>query len=103
MTVVGGFEFGGRDVPAFFVEPPVVEPVDVFEGGDLDLLGGVPGSAGLDQLGLEQADDRLGEGVVVGVADGPDRSADPGCGEPLGVGAGPEKGRRTGCTIPVPR
>jgi len=53
VTVVGGFEFGGRDVFAGLVEAPVVEPVDVFEGGDLDLLGGVPGAAGLDQLGLE--------------------------------------------------
>src|ERR1022692_2212612 len=40
LTVVGGLEFGGRDVTAGFVEPPVVEPVDVFQGGDLDLLRG---------------------------------------------------------------
>ncbi len=84
MTVVGGFEVGWRDVSAGFVEPAVVEPVDVFEGGDLDLLCGAPGPAGLDQLGLEQPDDRLGEGVVVGVADGPDRGADPGGGQPPG-------------------
>jgi hypothetical protein len=60
VTVVGGFEFGGRDVATGFVKPAVVEPVDVFQGGDLDLLGGVPGTAWLDQLGLEQPDDRLG-------------------------------------------
>jgi len=65
VTVVGGFELGWRDVAAGFVKPPVVEPVHVLEGGDLDLLGGVPGPAGLDQLGLEQADDRLGESVVI--------------------------------------
>jgi hypothetical protein len=52
VTVVGGFEFGRRDIPAFFVEPPMVEPVDVLEGGDLDLLGGVPRPARLDQLVL---------------------------------------------------
>jgi hypothetical protein len=63
VTVVGGFEVGGRDVPAHFVQPPVVEPVDVVECGDLDLLGGVPGSAGLDQLGFVQADDGLGQGI----------------------------------------
>ena len=72
MTVVGGFEFGGRDVSAGFVEPPVVEPVHVLESGDFHLLGGMPGPAWLDQLGFEQADDRLGQGVIVGVADGPD-------------------------------
>jgi hypothetical protein len=64
LTVVGGLEFGGRDVSAGFLEAVVVEPVDVLEGGDLDLLGGVPGAAGLDQLGLEQADHRLGQGIV---------------------------------------
>jgi hypothetical protein len=53
LTVVGGLQFGGRDVATGFIEPPVVEPVDIFQGGDLDLLGGAPGAAGLDQLGLE--------------------------------------------------
>ena len=43
------------------VEPPVVIPVDVFEGRDLDLLGGAPGAAWFAQFGLEQADHRLGE------------------------------------------
>jgi hypothetical protein len=41
-----------------------------------DFLDGAPGSAGFDQLGLEQADDRLGERVVIGVPDGADRPAD---------------------------
>ena len=86
VTVVGGLELGRRDVAAGLVEPPVVEPVDVLQGSDLDLFGGAPGSAGLDQLGLEQADDRFGQGVVVGVADGADRGADPGGGQPLGEG-----------------
>ena len=56
MTVVGVLEFGGWYVAAGFVEAPVVEPVDLLQGGDLDVLGGAPGAAGLDQLGLEQAD-----------------------------------------------
>ena len=47
MTVVGGFEFGGRGVAAGFVQPPVVEPVDVFQGGDLDLLAVCQGPRGL--------------------------------------------------------
>ena len=45
LTVVGGFEFGGQDVAVGLVESPVVEPVDVFESDDLDLLRGAPGPA----------------------------------------------------------
>ena len=47
MTVVGGFELGGRDVAAGLIEPPVVEPVDVFQGGQLDLFGVRQGPRGL--------------------------------------------------------
>ena len=36
----------------------MVEPVDPFGGGDLDVVEGAPGSAWLDQLGLEQPVDR---------------------------------------------
>jgi hypothetical protein len=50
----------------------MVEPIDVFQDGDLDLLERSPGRAGLDQFGLEQPDDRLRKRVVVGVADGSD-------------------------------
>jgi transposase len=71
LTVVGMLEFGGRNVSAGLIEAPVVEPVGVLQGGELDLPGGSPGSAGFDQLGLEQPDDGLGQGVVVGVAGGP--------------------------------
>jgi len=53
---VGGLEFGGRDVAAGFEQPAVAEPVDVLEGGYLDLIDGAPGPARFDQLGLEQAD-----------------------------------------------
>ena len=68
LTVVGGLEFGWGDVAASFVESAVVEPVDVLEGGDLDLPGVPPGSAGLDQLGFEQADHRFGQCVIVRIA-----------------------------------
>ncbi len=52
---MGGLEFCGRNVAAGFVEPPVVEPVDELKSCELDLLGGAPGPARFDQLGLEQA------------------------------------------------
>jgi hypothetical protein len=41
----------------------VVEPIHPFEGGELDRLDATPGAAPADHLGLEQADDRLGESI----------------------------------------
>ena len=46
-------------------EPPVIEPVDPLEGGELHSLEVAPGTALADQLGLVQPDDRLGERIVV--------------------------------------
>jgi hypothetical protein len=54
VTVVGCFEFGWWDVAAVFVQAAVVVPVDPFQHGDLDLLGGPPRAAALEQFGLEQ-------------------------------------------------
>jgi hypothetical protein len=47
LTVIGGPEFGRRNVTASLVEPPVVEPVDVLQSGKLDLRRGAPGPRGL--------------------------------------------------------
>jgi len=73
------------------VQAPLVEPVDPGHRGELDVgqvlqRAGVEG-AGADGLGLEQSDDRLHQGVVVGVADGPDRRCDPPESEVLGIPA----------------
>jgi len=73
LTVVRLLEFDWRDVAVLLVEPLVVEPVDVAQGGDLDLINGFPRPIRLDQLGLEQADYGLGEGVVERVSDRADR------------------------------
>lgn len=86
LTVVGVFEFGGWDVAAGLEQVAVVEPVDPFQGGDLDLLDRAPRALGFDQFGLEQADDGLSESVVVGVADGTDRRCGAGLGEAFGEG-----------------
>ena len=53
----------------------VSPPVHPAEGGVLDVVDCAPGalSWSSDQLGLEQRVHGLGEGVVVGVADGADR------------------------------
>jgi gluconolactonase len=61
VAVVGRFEFGGRNVAARLVAALVIEPVDVVEDGGLDVLSGAPGPALMDQVGLAQADHRLGE------------------------------------------
>jgi hypothetical protein len=63
----------------------VIEPVDPLQGGVLDLVDAPPGAAPADQLGLVQADDRLGQGVVVAVAAGADRGDRAGLGEAFGV------------------
>jgi site-specific recombinase XerC len=79
-SVVSGLGFGGGEHAEGGVQAPMVEPVDPGHRGELDVAdvlqrAGVEG-AGADGLGLEQADDRLHQDVVVGVADGPDRRRD---------------------------
>src|SRR5689334_17504919 len=88
-SVVGGLELGWRDVAAVLVEAAVVEPVDPFGGGDLDVVGGLPGAARLDQFGLVEAVDRLSEGVIERVAHRSDRGADAGLGQAFPV---PQRG-----------
>jgi hypothetical protein len=66
----------------------VIEPVDPLQGGVLDLVDAPPGATPADQLGLVQADDRLGQRVVVGVAAGADRGDRAGLGEAFGVADG---------------
>ena len=83
LSVIGGLQFDWWDVAAVFVEAAVVEPVDPFGGGQFDLLDGPPRFAGFYQLGFVQAVDRLGQGVVIGAADRPDRGLDARLGEPL--------------------
>jgi hypothetical protein len=50
LTIVVGLEGGRCCVAAawfdFTVKPAVVEPVDVFEGGELDVLEALPGPLG---------------------------------------------------------
>ena len=61
--------FGGRDVANGFEQPPVVEPVDPFEGRIFDGLERSPRPPPVDHLGLVKAIDRLGQRVVIAVAD----------------------------------
>ena len=83
--VVGGFCLGRRYVGDRFEEPAVVEPVDPFERGVLDGLQGAPGSTPMDHLCFVEPVDRLGESVVVAVADAADGRHKTGLGQPLRV------------------
>jgi len=63
----------------------VVEPVDPFQRGELDSFERPPWSSPVDDFGLVKAIDRLGQSVVIAVANTPDRGFDPGFGEALAV------------------
>ena len=66
----------------------MVEPVDPLQGGVLDLVQALPWPVPANQFGLVQADDRLGQGVVVAVAAGADRGDRAGLGQAFGVADG---------------
>ena len=74
--IVPCLELGGGHVPDRAEQPPIVEPVDPFQGRKLDLLEISPGSAAMNEFGLIDAEGRLGQGVVVGIADAADRRLD---------------------------
>jgi hypothetical protein len=59
LSVECGLELGWRDVADGRQEPAVVEPVDPFQSGVLDLVDPLPMPAPADQLGLVQADDAV--------------------------------------------
>lgn len=74
VSVVGGLVFVGRNVVELAVQAPVVEPIDplhrrVFDVVDGAQRAGQKRAAATDAFGLEQADCRLGQGIVVGVTD----------------------------------
>ena len=83
--MVARFGFRRRNIADRLQQPPVVEPVDPFERGELDRFEAAPRPAPVDDLGLVEAVDRLGEGVVIGIADAADRGLDAGLGQALGV------------------
>jgi len=65
--VMGGLELGRRDHPDLAVESTVIEPVDVLESLELDVIEAAPRSP-VNQLGLVQAVEGFGKRVVVRVA-----------------------------------
>ena len=85
MAIIHRFELRRRNVANRFEQPTVVEPIDPFESRVLDPFQITPGTTVVNDLGLEQSDDRLGEGVVVRVADAADRRLDASLLQALGV------------------
>jgi hypothetical protein len=71
VSVVSGLCFDGCEVVAVLEWPAVVEPVDPFGGGDIEVVEPLPGSPGFDELGLVEPDDRLGQCVVERRPDSP--------------------------------
>ena len=67
------------------MDAAVVEPVDVGEGGPFDVVDVLPGPAPMDQLGLVEPVEALGEGVIVGIPFGSDAVDDAGLVQPFGV------------------
>ena len=83
--VVACLGFGRRHVADGLQEPSGIEPIDPFEGRELDRFERAPRSAPMDHFGFVQAVDRLGESVVVRVPDAADRRFNAGVGQTLGV------------------
>ncbi len=52
----------------FAKESSVIEPVDPFEGGELQVFEAAPRSLAAHEFGLLEVGDVLGHGVVVAVA-----------------------------------
>src|SRR5690606_14560537 len=73
------------DVPDRLEQAAVVEPVHPFEGCVFHGLEAAPGPPTVDDLGLEEPVDRLGQRVVVAVTDAANRRLDARLGQPFSV------------------
>ena len=84
---VGRLELCCWDVVEVAVQPFGVAPVDPGEGGELDVVDRGPRAlvGPADEFGLVEPVDGLGQGVVVAVADHPDRGDGVDLGEAFAV------------------
>jgi hypothetical protein len=83
--VVARLGFGRRDIADRLQKPPAVEPVYSFQRRELHGLERAPWATPMDDLGFVDAIDRLGESIVIAVADAADGWLDAGLGQALGV------------------
>jgi hypothetical protein len=70
--MVSLLELCWRNISAGGMEPALVPPGNPDGSGEFDFVGCPPGAVASDQLGLVEAVDRLGQGVVVAVTFGAD-------------------------------
>ena len=63
--VMGGFEISRGNHAQLAVEPELVEPVEVLQGGVLHVFQTTPGTVFADQLGLVETVEGFGQSVVV--------------------------------------
>ena len=61
--VMVSFELSGGHHAQFALEPALVEPVEVLQGGVLHVLEPAPGTVFVDQLGLVETVERFGQGI----------------------------------------
>ena len=88
LAIVRRFGLGRRPVCDRLEDPAVVEPVDPLEGCELHRFEAAPRASVSNHLGLVQPDDGLREGVVIRIANAPDRLLDAGLGQAFGVADG---------------
>ena len=88
LGIVARFGLGRWDIADRGKDASVIEPVHPFEGGEFHCSCVAPGPPAMNDLGFEQAVDRLGERIIVGIADAADRWLDPCLGQTFGVSNG---------------
>lgn len=65
---MGGFQLSGWEHPYRAVEASVVEPVEVLQGGQFEVVKFSPGAMRADDFGLEQLIEAFGQGVIVALS-----------------------------------
>ena len=79
------FRLGWRDVSDGPGQASAVEPIHPSQRLPFHRVRRFPRAEPVDDLGLEQPDDRLGQGIIVAVAGGSDRWLEARFGRPFGV------------------
>jgi hypothetical protein len=88
LTVEHLLELCRRDIADRFEKAALVEPVHPIQSGELHVLESLPRTFLADWLRLVEADDALGQGVIVAVAPGTDRGDAAGLGQASGIADG---------------
>ena len=73
LRIITRFGLGRGNISDRLQQSPVVEPVDPFQRGELNLFNLTPRPQSPDHLGFVKTVDRLRESIVVGVSEAADR------------------------------